>query len=231
MTDRVKTIVIIGNGHSLKDVDLRGICGVDTFGMNLAYRYWEKTDWWPTYYGCFDKLYLSGYEKDIVDMIRNDKVGIKKYFILKRFNKSKKICKLALHGDLYNFSMELESFGNGGNAAVNCCQVSVCLGYKKIILLGVDCNYVDLPEEEISLERDTKLIMKSTPVENPNYFFKDYHRAGESHNKANLDKYHFPSWEVFSEFSKTNGVEVVNCTSGSKLNIFRKAILDEELVR
>ena len=48
------TIVVMGNGPSLKDVDFDMLNKVDTFGLNSAYRAYERMDWWPTYHGCFD---------------------------------------------------------------------------------------------------------------------------------------------------------------------------------
>ena len=41
------TIVIMGNGPSLKDVDFAKLDGFDTFGLNSAYRAYERMDWWP----------------------------------------------------------------------------------------------------------------------------------------------------------------------------------------
>ncbi len=49
-----KTLVIMGNGPSLKKIDFDLLRSVDTFGLNAAYRAYPRLNWWPTYHGCFD---------------------------------------------------------------------------------------------------------------------------------------------------------------------------------
>ena len=40
-----KTIVVMRNGPSLKDVDFDMLEGFDTFGLNSAYRAYERMNW------------------------------------------------------------------------------------------------------------------------------------------------------------------------------------------
>lgn len=226
----MKTIVVMGNGPSLKGVDFSMFSGFHTFGMNLAYRHWSKINWWPTYYGCFDKLYTDGHAAEILDMIEDKNNKIQTFFLLRRLCNSSKICRVQLNGDVGTFSMDMNHFGNGGNTGVNCCQVATCLGYKKIVLIGIDCNFIEVVKDAIvSEERDTKLTMAATPKNNPNYFIDDYHRAGESHNKPNVERFHVPAWEKFASFADENGVDVVNCSPISTLEFFRKSTLKKEL--
>ena len=50
--------LIIGNGKSsqpLVDDKFKSIPKeLDTFGTTTAFRYYEKINWWPTYYGLYD---------------------------------------------------------------------------------------------------------------------------------------------------------------------------------
>ena len=48
-----KTILVLGNGPSLKKFPFTSY-EIPTIGMNVAYRYWEKINWYPTYYACLD---------------------------------------------------------------------------------------------------------------------------------------------------------------------------------
>jgi hypothetical protein len=43
------TIIVMGNGPSLADVDFKTLKGFDTFGLNSAYRAYDRLDWYPTY--------------------------------------------------------------------------------------------------------------------------------------------------------------------------------------
>ena len=40
-------IIVMGNGPSLKNVDFKLLDGIDTFGLNSAYRAYERLNWWP----------------------------------------------------------------------------------------------------------------------------------------------------------------------------------------
>ena len=53
-TDR--PLIVMGNGPSLGDVDFESLNGFDTFGLNAAYRAYERMNWYPTYFGCFDYI-------------------------------------------------------------------------------------------------------------------------------------------------------------------------------
>ncbi|GAI03594.1 unnamed protein product, partial [marine sediment metagenome] len=61
------TIVIMGNGPSLKDVDFDMLNGFDTFGLNAAYRAYERMDWWPKYHGCFDYIVTESHKENYIN--------------------------------------------------------------------------------------------------------------------------------------------------------------------
>jgi len=130
-----------------------------------------------------------------------------------------------------DFSMSFDSFGYGGNTGANCCQTALCLGFKKIILVGVDCNYVEVVKEAkvINQGGTDRLQMAETPDDNPNYFFSDYNRKGDKYNIPRTNVFMEPAWEAFSKFAEKNKIDVVNCSSNSKLTCFRKSSLNTEL--
>ena len=65
---QIRKCTVIGNGATLKDFDFTKIDD-ETVGMCLAYRHWERIDWWPTYYVCVDHVVLHSNHKDIKKMI------------------------------------------------------------------------------------------------------------------------------------------------------------------
>ena len=60
----MKNIIIMGNGPSLKNFNFELLKNKNVLGMNAAYRYWEKINWFPNYYACLDPIVaLSHYSK------------------------------------------------------------------------------------------------------------------------------------------------------------------------
>ena len=216
------------NGPSLKDVDFKTLNDYDTFGMNLAFRYYFNNNWYPTYFGSFDVLYNRQFKEDFRRLIRKSRGKIKDFFFIRKVLQRPHVHTVPTNGELYTFSEDIDNFGNGGNTGVNCCQVGICLGYKKIILLGADCNFVEVVDG--SSEGDgERLVVGDQCRDNPNYFCDYYQQSGDVYNKPNVDKYHRPAWESLSSFAKNIGVDIVNCSSSSTLTCFRKSELYSEL--
>ena len=226
--NQLDTIVVMGNGPSLKNINFEDLRDVDTFGMNLAYRHWEKIDWWPTYHGCFDYVVTDNHIKEFSKLVDNPKSLIKKHFFIRNFTNSEKVKFIRFKDQqIGSFTTNIDNFGFGGNTGVNCCQVAVCLGYKKIILVGVDCKYVQIVDQAELI--NGRLQMKETPDNNPNYFFNDYNRSGDVYNVPNEEIYHRPAWHKFADFAKANNIDVVNCSPKSELGCFRRGNINEEL--
>lgn len=77
-------IVVMGNGPSLNRFDFEKDYEIDTFGMNAAYRYWRKVDWYPTYYACFDHVVLKDHSEEILKLVRErEDNGIENTFEMK----------------------------------------------------------------------------------------------------------------------------------------------------
>ena len=70
----MKEIAILGNGNSLSNIDFTKL-ECDTMGMCVAFRYWEKVNWYPTYYCCVDYGVLKSHLDKIKDMAKKDKLG------------------------------------------------------------------------------------------------------------------------------------------------------------
>src|SRR5690606_38196112 len=80
------TLVLLGNGPSLRDFDFARLAGADTIGMNAAYRYWDRINWYPTYYCCMDKVVIMSHDEEILRLIRERKTnGIRRFFLRKIF--------------------------------------------------------------------------------------------------------------------------------------------------
>ena len=61
----------MGNGPSLAEVDFDMLKGFDTFGLNSAYRAYERLNWWPTYHGCFDYIVTDNHTEAFQNLINS----------------------------------------------------------------------------------------------------------------------------------------------------------------
>ncbi len=233
-----KTCIIIGNGPSLKNFDFNKLNNVSTIGLNAAYRYWKRINWYPTYYCCFDLELMKTHHQNIRKLLLENKV--KKIFVRSTFFDYEP--DLKGHKDIYileslNRSKYFKSIRpglitTGGYVP----RVAMYLGFKKILLLGIDCKYVEIIPEAKKID-NIKLEIVETPKSNPNYFFDDYQRKG--------DKYHIPNpngnihLQVFNILKQDMqrfkfNIQVINCNKQSMLyekNIFPYNDLDKELAK
>jgi hypothetical protein len=225
------TIIIMGNGPSLKDVDFERLSGFDTYGLNSAYRAYERMDWWPTYHGCFDYRVTECHREQFMNLIENTRIEKCFYIINISDSEDFQFVNMQQYGttNRWNNSTDhFSSFHDNGNSGANACSTAVCMGYKRIILLGVDCNYVELVDGSKS-DGPGKLIMEKTPDKNPNYWFDDYQQKGDEYNVPDGLKFHLPTWNMFAYRAAQAGVEVINCSPITNLRCFKRMSLEEAL--
>ena len=226
-----KTLIIMGNGPSLKDVDFDMLEGFDTFGLNSAYRAYPRLNWWPTYHGCFDYRVTDNHKEKFIELINSGK--IKKHFYIRNLSNKENFqyVNLLQFGSRNRMNNKVEDFNNfhdNGNSGANASSVGVCLGYKKIILVGVDCNYVEFVDGS-KKDGPGGLVMEKTPDKNPNYWFDDYQQKGDEYNVPAGLSFHMPTWNVFAYRAAHANIEVVNCSPITTLRGFKRMSLVEAL--
>ena len=225
-----KTLILMGNGPSLKDVDFDMLEGFDTFGLNSAYRAYERMNWWPTYHGCFDYRVTECHRENFVNLIENS--SIKRCFYIVNISDSPNLQYINMkeYGSTNKWNNKLsdyDEFHDNGNSGANASSAAICMGYEKIILIGVDCNYVEFVEG--SKKDGAGLIIEKTPDINPNYWFDDYQQAGDKYNVPRGTDFHLPTWNMFAYRAAHAGVEVINCSPVTTLRCFKKMKLEDAL--
>ncbi len=235
-----KTLIILGNGPSLKDANFDLIKNYDTFGLNAAYRGYEKINFWPTYYGCFDFIVCNSHKKEFSKLVK--KSSIKKFFFLEKkyFNENiqKKSKFQIINFKSYNANNKLSTdfinYYDAGCTGTNAVQCGIIMGYTKFILLGCDCNYKDNIEGKKVVFKDNYKYVKmdKTPSHNPNYWFDDYQREGDEFNIPNGGKSHLDYWNRMAKLIQDNKkIEIINCCMNSKITCFNKMPFEEALIR
>lgn len=197
----MKKCLILGNGKTLCHCNFTNIPreNIEVIGLCLAFRHWDKINWYPDIYVCVDSVVLNN-NVDLMEWICKDKC--KMYLLsntiadnpkfVKMLNESPVKDKLMFIEELICHPKSIFKYCNNycsGTAALLCAMDR----HKEIHLCGFDCDYVELiPECE--KRDDGTLIIKETPTENPNYYFDDYQRKGDIYNVPNGKTIHLKSW-------------------------------------
>lgn len=241
--------VLLGNGPSLAHVDLQGLEPQHTFGLNAAYRAYRRIGFWPTYFGCFDALVCGHHAADFKDLVIDS--PIRRFFFINFDEKRQPTfpepeIRASEKFTNINFVMRnaeerarddiiatsFDPFVDMGTSGTNAVQCALLMGYRKIVLLGCDANYVEVVEgAEQEAENRRRIVMRETPAANPNYWFSDYQQQGDRFNVPDTQRTQIPAWNRLAATIARLGIdaEIVNCTPGSKIEVFRKMPLDQAL--
>lgn len=232
LTNRIEKniLIIMGNGPSLKNVDFGLLKKYDTFGINSAYRKYEELYFYPTYFGCFDYKVCEYHKKNFSKLINNSIIE-KFFFLEKNFfsvtdQNNLKFQTINFKHNYSDIISTFDNFINMGCSGANCTQVGILLGYKKIILIGCDANYINFIKESQNINGILKIV--KTPDNNPNYWFDNYQIKDDIYNIPNPNIWHLPAWDRINKLSKKTNVDVVNCSSISKIECFRKSKIINE---
>ena len=235
MTKMCKTILLIGGGPSTKllvDYGFENI-PVDTFGMGACYRYYERINWWPTYYGWLDVKTVTSHEQALKRVVEDSEIPVERYYFSRRISDSPKLTVVP-H----------QSTGSG------LFRIARGLGYTKILLIGIECKYVERIKESRPLTKQESdvfrarvgppiseldsyfgknlLTITETPEHNPNYFFHGYQQEGDVYSKPNVAISHAVSWRrLRKQYWQHLTIEVVNCSPSSKLKFKRRGLVKE----
>ena len=231
-----KEIFVVGNGKSLKDFDFNYLKDKEWIGICLAFRHWDEClDFYPTHYVCVDNVVCKHHIGKIKDMIINKKC---KTFLLcgsiiKHWNKITDYKNVFFIQQLK--MMKTNPFRNlidycSGTSAV---CFAYMLNYKKINMLGMDCDYKEFIPECVQ-QGDGSLKIIKTPTTNPNYYYDTYQRKGDLYNPPNTERVHKVSWfdlrNIFILFNilRQEEIKLINYNYKDTLDeYFEKVPLDQ----
>lgn len=222
-----KPLIIMGNGPSLNNLislDLHKVSKkYDTIGLNSAYKYFSKINWFPTYYGSFDSKVTPCQSKNIIEYIRNSNGKTQKYLTIKQFLPKQflNIYFIDARNSHRHFNPNWWYSNTGDSCSGhNALKFALQEGYKEIYLIGVDANYIDYIDGAGS--NGNGLIINKKPINNPNYFHNDYQEVGDVYNVPHAGC-HINSWNeafVNIEYNKHLNIKIYNSSKISKVKCF-----------
>lgn len=215
---------IIANGPSLRaeDLDLLHQRGEITFGMNRIYKFFDQTQWRPTYYVCEDELIAQSQQAEINAIASEAKfipielkwwhgVNIESahYFHLNYRTEDQYP---------YGFSTDIaHQLDCRGTVTFSCMQLAAYMGFTEIYLLGVDHNY------RVTID------INGNTVTDPNakdYFCEGYDTDIKDvvvHDMGNNTRAYMDAKKYCDTTGRTT---IYNATRGGKLEVFQRVDFD-----
>jgi hypothetical protein len=201
---------ILGNGPSLAGMDLSHLAGEVTFGMNRVYL---LESFRPTYYAAINELVLEQFAEDIralpcpkfLNWNRRDLFdgrGADTHFVHLR----------AGFSDLF-IPSPLRSLSSGGTVTYVALQLAFYMGFREVILIGVDHNFADHGQPNRVEER--------TAAADANHFHPDYFPRGARWQLPDLLRSELAYAEARRAYEAA-GRRVLDATVGGKLTVFPK---------
>jgi len=238
-----KSCVLIGNGPSLRNIDMSSLKNVDTLSFNRAYlSYGEDWGFNPTYYCVIDGNTIRTTTKDIIKMVETNK-DTKGFFVNNckgEFDFSSvhdsRFSQIKGFGGKFNSKLfnsnsvipkEVRNIPLITNVSSFGIQLLYSLGYENIGIIGCDAKYVKRDDVKTDgvytsgpLKGKPKIVFTSD--EDPNHYRSDYHGASHqtsSHHLKGIDGNDLSYWNnIKQSLSKINNINVYSCTEGSRIN-------------
>lgn len=217
---------IIGNGPSLTVEDLTMLWqqGIHTFGVNRIYQIFSQTPWRPTYYVNTDHVLI----RDKMAEVEAIPAQIKFFSLQDKYYHGTKIRggKYFFRNDLREkdqpggFSLDCTNQINiRGTVTIDCMQLSMHMGYKRIYLLGVDHNFDKIITENGEVQIDPSV---------KNYFIEGYDADVSSEVVHDLGVTTRAYYDI-RRFVDTTDVKIYNASRKTKLEAFERVTFEEAL--
>ncbi len=166
-----KTVIVIGNGTTTRILDDYGFKNIpdniDTIGMGMAHRHYERIGWFPTMYGQLDSKVVKHQRDEYVKLMGRHPEVLRWYFSTKQPNSdigpTKNVVKCS-----------------PGGTGIGLAHKMVGAGYKTILVIGVEGWEWDLSLMEWlepDKKADNRARLTDAASHNKNYFCDYYHNG------------------------------------------------------
>lgn len=201
---------IIGNGPSLKYTDLSLLRNEFTFGLNRIYLLFPKLGFSTTYLVSVNQYVIEQFASEIVRAPCPKFINwyYRKYVHFQDdvifFRPVQKI--------RFSNNPVYKSIWNDGTVTYVAMQLAFFMGFKKVILIGVDHSF--------TTEGSAHQLVVSDG-EDPNHFDKNYFGKGVRWQLPDLKTSEI-AYQLAEDYYKANDREIVDATINGQLKIFKK---------
>jgi len=210
-----KRVFIIGTGPSLNKVDFSLLQNEILFGVNTLYRGFDTFKISPEYYACSDEYVWATHDWNLLKLdttlfiahsAENKYLSkLNEYVLLQKHNPVL-IPSLGRMWEKQKFSTDLTKGTYNGHTIIIDVALQACwwMGFTKVYLLGCDCDYAGLHRFD-GLKTENLLYGKIR---------EDW---------SNI----FNSYKICKNAFEADGREIINCTIGGKLEVFKRQQLED----
>lgn len=243
---------ILAGGPSLKNVDLKQLKGQSVFAVNSLFKDTRLSACAINYWALYDIFYYPFTTKSLETVIELDRyltpaakvfVPIQAKFYIEKYRLfldktvvyllfSQGSTEIMDYLDSMDLSKSMCSPHNIVEVAIVC---AIFMGFDEIILLGCDSNwfmydgfdidhsYDNSEEEYHDLLFSDKLILKNQPVSVEPFDMRSME------NKLMYSYLLYRNYRLLNKAAKCLGVNIYDCSSGGKLDMFKKDSLTNRL--
>ncbi len=210
---------VIGNGPSLKQIDMSLLKNEITLGSNRVFLGFDDWGYNVNYWMVQDEILVSQNADQMSEELPDDIVKFVPFSLLKYFDVSKMQNLVPVNLDYSKrctFSDSPDELHEGYTVTVGLLQIAAVMGFKQIVLIGVDHNY-NIPASHVNSDG------KWTGEGLGNHFSDDYARsnAGQVWEVPYIDLM-TKSYGAAATWAREHGVDVVNATPDTNLQTFQK---------
>ncbi len=209
-----KRCFVIGNGPSLKQTDLSLLKNEYSFGMNRIYLAFEERGFQTSFLVAVNNLVIEQCYQDFQSL------NLPKFFSWRAKNllypTGKPDAKTHFLFTTYTgqkFARQSHArFWEGATVTFVCLQLAFCMGFKEVILIGVDHSF------------ETKGNPNQTVVstgDDQNHFSSEYFGKGFRWQLPDLETSE-KSYQLAREVYRAEGRQIIDATIGGKLSVFPK---------
>ena len=208
---------IIATGPSLTEADISLLVGEYTFSMNSICYLYKKNGFKPTYYAIQDRNVFEKIKEELFESYIDDTIFVSDKLLDKK--KPDAWNRMPINGYYHMYDLlytdkryakfSPNSFSviyDGYTITYSIIQLAVYMGFKKIYLLGCDCNYSSDPDKQHFI---------GTGVFDPTY-------------KTAKDRM-IVAYKAAKKYADKHDIEIVNCTRGGMLEVFPRKNLEDVL--
>ncbi len=226
---------VIGNGPSLAGMDLRPLAREFTIAANSFYKHPDASDVAPNYLCIGDPHFMSDEPRtlewhrtiesrfpDASLILHPDADALLKRHQLYAghevfFFRTGRRARLPEEVNV-DFSRRLNVGMTTGSLLM--LPLALCLGFREIYLLGVDCNWLDDPDASYHFYDTHEFFPEFTSVSTDNRRF-----TYEDEVRSVLRE--FESHRLLMGFARRREIRILNATRGGRLDVYPRVVLEE----
>jgi hypothetical protein len=220
-----RTGFIIGNGPSLRAEDLDALVGFTSLASNKIYLIFPETAWRPDYYFVEDPVVWQTASAE-----RGRLTGVP-CFAPEGFSagKANGLCRFRRHSNTDprtpgGFGDDpRRGFFAGGTVCFSMLQMAAYMGFRRIVLIGVDHHY-----SARSVSTHGPETERATKKQGADHFSPDYYLEGDLWIPPDVQM-QTRAFALACAVLRERGVELVNATRTTQLDVVPRRDLEEVL--